>query len=183
MMHHIRPYQIFERLQDPELNLLIPVRSSRETRSVMMLETALLVAVARQSNIHSILEIGTAYGYTALHLARNTDAMITTVDVDVPNVRMYKGEPEQSRIQELCQDSKSLSIRNYEMVFIDGDHSRDGIAADTKFAFQCSPLVVAWHDYGNPDEPDVKPFLDTLAEETYHIEDSWIVLWFKEGLC
>jgi hypothetical protein len=184
MIRTIRPWQIFERLQENEIRLLIPTRRSSETRSVMMLETALLVAVARKARVQTILEIGTSHGYTTLHLARNTDARITTVDVVEPGVRVYRGEPEESRITELCQDSKTISIRNYEMVFIDGDHSIEGVREDTKLVFQCSPLVIAWHDYGNPIEPEVKPYLDKVSEayELYHVEDSWLCFWFREGL-
>lgn len=184
MMHHIRPYQIFERLQENELRLVIPTRRSSETNSVMMLETALLVAVARQLNIHSILEIGTCHGYTTLHLARNTEARITTVDIAVPNTRVYKGEPEEHRIIELCEDSKMLSPINYEMVFVDGDHSTEGIREDTKLAFRCSPRVIAWHDYRNANYPDVASYLDHVSEayELYHVEDSWMVFWFQGGL-
>jgi hypothetical protein len=184
MMHHIRPYQIFERLIDTQITVMIPTESSAKSRSVMMLETALLIAVARQTNVSSILEIGTAYGYTALHLARNTDANVTTVDIDSPVVRMYKGEPEEERINEVCADSKTLPTRSYQMIFIDGDHSASGIMADTKYAFQCSPSVVAWHDYGNADYPDVKPYLDKVSDayELFHVNDSWLVFWFREGL-
>jgi hypothetical protein len=184
MTHTVRPWQIFERLQETELRLVIPTRRSSETRSVMMLETALLVAVARMARIQTILEIGTSRGYTTLHLARNTDARITTVDVAEPDIRVYKGEPEESRIVELCQDSKTISIRNYEMVFVDGDHSIEGVREDTKLAFKCSPLVVAWHDYRNSDYPEVTDYLDKVSEayDLYHVEDSWLCFWFREGL-
>ena len=184
MIHTLRPWHIFERLQENELRLLIPTVPSAVSHSVRMLETALLVAVARMARIQAILEIGTSHGYTTLHLARNTDARITTVDVAEPSIRVYKGEVEEPWITELCQDSKTLSIRNYEMVFVDGDHSTEGVREDTKLAFKCSPLVIAWHDYGNPTEPEVKPYLDKVSEayDLYHVEDSWLCFWFREGL-
>lgn len=184
MMHSVRPWQIFDRLQKNELRLLIPTVPSAVSHSVRMLETALLVAVARMACVQTILEIGTCHGYTTLHLARNTDARITTVDVAEPTIRVYKGEPEESRITEICQDSKTISIRNYEMVFVDGDHSIEGVREDTKLAFQCSPLVVAWHDYKNPDYPDVTTYLDHISDayDVYHVEDSWLCFWFREEL-
>ena len=179
-MKTIRPFEIFGRLGgDNNLQLVIPSQSSAVSRSVMMLETALLVAAARITNSRKILEIGTSLGYTALHLARNVEgSQITTVDiVDIP--RVYE---DRDQITQIIGPSDTITVQNYDMVFIDGDHGIESLVWDTNFSFQCSPSVVAWHDYGNASEPDVKPFLDSLKIPLYNVGDSWLVFWFKEGL-
>lgn len=66
------------------------------------------------------------------------------------------------------------------MVYIDGDHSEEGVAADIAAWF---PLVVpggyiCGHDYGEPAWPGVKRAVDRAfgAPARTYIDSSWLVV-------
>lgn len=180
MVKHIRPYRVFEKLGfDNEAHLVIPSVPGTESLTVFSLETLLLIAVARIVKARSILEIGTSQGYTALHLAMNTKATITTVDIEQKRC-IFEGTPYSSRISRVIGTAEAVKVLGFDMVFIDADHSYDAVRADTEVALSRNPKVIAWHDYGNPAEPGNTQFLDQL-DGIYHVEDSWICLRFQDG--
>ena len=193
MIYKIRPRQIFQHLAglNNEVRLVIPTIPGTESLTIFALETELLIAAARIVKAKSIMEIGTSRGYTALHLARNTGARVLTIDIaNKPCV--FESLPEARRIfryigtvEDYRFDSEELHVKlEHDMIFIDADHRYDAVKLDTEAAFKFDPKVVAWHDFGNPSEPDVEHYLRHLGQtkDLYHVEDSWIVFWFKEEL-
>src|SRR5271170_6047747 len=80
MITNIRPYRIFQHLEDNRVELVIPTIPGAESLTIMSVETLLLIAVARIVKARKILELGTGMGYTAMHLEMNTKAAIWTVD-------------------------------------------------------------------------------------------------------
>lgn len=70
-----------------------------------------------------------------------------------------------------------------DFIFIDADHQYDSVKQDSAYAFRNAQKLIAWHDYSDL-QPGSKRYLDELGETTdlIHVEDSWIVLWFREGL-
>jgi predicted O-methyltransferase YrrM len=126
-----------------------------------------------------VFEIGTLHGYTALHFALNTpdDAVIHTLDLprDEPPTpalrttiiddahirsaartpsRVFEGRDAARKINPLYGDSARFDFSPYhdavDLFFIDGAHSYDYVASDTRNAFRCvrSGGVIAWHDFG-----------------------------------
>ncbi len=182
-MHHIRPYRLFEKLTgDREVLYRIPEVRGEESKTIFALETLILVAAARITNSQSILEIGTSWGYNAFHLARNTSAMVTTVDIQGKLAYAWSEEPCEERIRTIIDNSRNLPEMSRDMIFIDGDHSHAAVKADSEYALRNANKVVGWHDYSDI-QLGTKHYLDELSRtrDLYHIEDSWIVLWFKEG--
>jgi hypothetical protein len=153
----------------------------------MSLETLILITAARIRGVKIVLEFGTGLGYNAMHLAKNLDDYVITVDKD-RKPRVFDGFG--YRIHSVKADIFNLTpfdlafFPAVDMVFCDVNYTLETTTRATELAFLCNPKVIAWHDYGHPDHPHVKTLLDDLSEtkELVHIEDSWTVLWFKEGL-
>lgn len=181
MIRTFRPWQIFEHLTNPKMELTIPTVPGTTSRTVFMLETAILIAAARIVKAKSILEIGTCMGYTAMHLAMNTDAKITSLDIQ-PRAQIWSDTPYADRISYRILPEQPDSA--YDMVFVDACHDYAEVKADTEKALAVNPSVIAWHDYSNPSEPGVKKFLAEFSEghNLIHVQDSWIVLWFEDDL-
>jgi hypothetical protein len=183
LLSTIRPWQLFQHLGDNNrVEMVIPTIPGTESLTVFALETQLLIAAARIVKAQAILEVGTSLGYTAMHLAMNTDAeMIWTMDL-VKKPRVFDGVRKgwAGRIRSFIASTEDLPPDDVDMVFIDGDHSREWLERDTEFAFKCNPRVIAWHDYGYSGAPDVKPYLNELAEtkDITHVEDSMLCFWF-----
>jgi predicted O-methyltransferase YrrM len=183
---HVRPHKLFERLAPHQRDVLyhIPEMSGTESLTVFSLDTMILVAAARIAGVKSILEIGTSWGYNAFNMARNLDAIITTVDVEVkPRYAWYADPSLRHRIVPMIGSSHSLEPDEWDMVFVDGDHSYDAVRKDSEYALRNAQKVVTWHDYGDV-QVEVTDYLDELDTTVplIHIEDSRVVLWFKDGL-
>lgn len=184
MIRTFRPWQIFEKLgMDNSLSLTIPTVPGTTSRTVFMLETALLIAAARIVRAQSILEIGTCMGYTAMHLAMNTEAHITSWDIE-HRPQVWEGTKWEKRIRYVMVPQRRNKPKPYDMVFIDANHDYDFVRKDTARALEHSPKCIAWHDYSNPMEPGVMKYLSEWAGEhnLIHVADSWLCFWFKDDL-
>ena len=184
MIRTVRPWRLFAHLTPSQRDVAyhIPERRGTDTETIMALETLLLISAIRIFEISSVLELGTGLGYNAMHLSMNTNAAITTVDKDHKPFIFERFANRQ--IEARQSDIFDLSPSPQDMVFCDVNYTLDTITAATSLAFKCNPRVVAWHDYGHPLNPHVKPFLDDLAEsrDLVHVDDSWIVFWFRDKL-
>jgi len=158
-------------------------------------EACHVAAIIRHTHARNALEIGTYDGNTALLLASNLPSDGTVATVDLPpdfetqereslaytevelNLtnrsdlgRQYRGHPLASRIHQHYGDSAVLDWNRlggpFDLIFIDGCHSEDYVAADSRNALkQLSPEgIILWHDYGMI--PDVSKVVDRFAEET-----------------
>lgn len=182
MMHHVRPWQLFSHLNgNRDITYRIPSHKGSESMTIMSLETLALISVVRMERIRSILELGTGLGYNTLHLALNSGARITTVDRErKPHVFADSGIVK--FIESSIDDYSPRGV--FDLVFCDINFTPETTARCTKIAFAAAPRVICWHDYSHPDHPHVKDQLDALAEthDLIHIEDSWMVFWFRDGL-
>lgn len=183
-MKHIRPWQLFEKLDsNREVSYTIPSVRGRVSETISSLETLLLIASARIVKAKAMLEFGTCLGYNALHLARNLDIDIDTIDRErKPHV--FDDTPQMWRIFPAQIDIFELGVgpSHYDMVFCDINYTVETLARCTELALRADPKMIGWHDYGHPELPHVKPFLDAVSEhyDLVHVEDSSLVLWFKE---
>lgn len=181
-MRTVRPWQIFEKLgDDRQVNFRIPPGRGTETETVSSLDTLLLIAAARIVKAEIILELGTGKGCTTLNLARNTNAIIHTCDMKQPERPEWKPS-DLLRMFPVESNLFDIHPTPADMVFCDINYTLESISFATNLAFACNPKVVAWHDYGHPAVPHVKPFLDSRPENLIHVGDSNMVFWFKEEI-
>lgn len=180
MIHNVRPHRVFQNLSkdNNHVHLTIPTISGVESQTINSLDTLLLIAVARIYEVESILEIGTSFGYTALHLSMNTSAAIATIDIEKkPAVFGGMG------IERITAAIVDVEPRPTEMVFCDCNYTSELCRQGTELAFACHPKVIAWHDFGNPLCPGQAQNIIELSQtrDIYHVEDTWMCFWFADG--
>jgi predicted O-methyltransferase YrrM len=119
---------------------------------VMLLKLTVCVKPKR------LMEIGSFRGYTALLLAQHTseEARIVTVDRNPEHGEAYCCTPLAARIErrvgEIGPDLfASDAPGSYDLIFIDADHSYEGVRRDTTLALGLvAPTgYIVWHDYAN----------------------------------
>jgi len=198
--------------KDRLVTMKIPIRRdpNGEDGSCRLLELMVLIAAMRIVNVRRVFEFGTYLGNTTLHLALNSSAEIWTMDAptEVLEARgladTYKlrdsvlkeyvgmhfaatriGGP----VQEIWADSLTWIAPEYwrgafDLMFIDGDHSAEAVAADTANAFHMlSPNgAIFWHDYGNSKSKGNTEFLDDCSGtmNCFHIEDTMLLGYFAD---
>jgi len=144
-----------------------------------------------QKTTGSILEIGTHYGGTTRNLARaNPDKIIYTVDwvTDTPTMREEQRATDMPTLEnvgklaqgipnviQILQNSWDFDYAGKDIgfVFIDGDHSYEGVRADTELALKSyrdepRPLTIVWHDCDLGDQPGwegIPRYIKELAEQ------------------
>lgn len=190
----------------------IPAR--RGSGGISMLETALLIASANAVHAKRVFEIGTFMGSTTLNLALNIpeDGQVYTLDLDSEAAggleqhpadapltethlasRMdFAGSGVEGKISELRGNSVNFDFSPWhgsiDLVFVDGGHGLETVSADTENAFRLvardRPSCVLWHDYHNPEYPELSAYLELVAtaRQLFHIEDTMLCAWFNEPL-
>ena len=180
----------------PLFPILQPTGFSRA--SITLGEALVLLLALRQVEPTNVFEFGTFHGETTRMLAGNLpnpDARIFTLDIkDTDGIR-FIGVDEQiaeesigesvvfddPRITRLFCDSLHFDSTPYhgkmQYIFIDGNHALEYVRADTANALQMldrtRPGVILWHDFENPDFPELTDFLVALAKalpNMYHVE-------------
>ena len=167
-----------------------------------------LASVVRALQPKTILEFGTYLGVSALTMALNAQPECQIYTVDLPDETSPDFEPSlnqvdrghistsrfrvgeaflrstcREQITQIRADSMTFraedSIRQADLVLVDGGHSLPVVTKDTENAFKIlSPSgVVIWDDYFHL-YPDVVMFLDRLAEERtlYRIQGTNLVM-------
>jgi len=207
-VRHIRPYRLFTMVPGDRM-LHVPIPARPGLGGVSLLETFLLLSAAKIVSARRVFEFGTFLGTTTLNFALNLpeDASIYTLDLDAEARRGlmqdvadapltdihltsrpdFSGKEVAHKITTLTGNSISFDfspwVRSVDMVFIDGGHDLVTVRSDSENAFamarESGPACVAWHDYGNPEYPDLTQYLDSLPEELLHVEDSMLCLWFR----
>lgn len=191
-MKTIRPHIVLDLVGDDErrVNVMLPNKSSDN----LILETMIILALEKTVSPQKVFEFGTYLGETTLHLAMNCAeggsvftldlcvADVDKIDLDqreralaeraVDNEPCFVSEAESERITRITGDSQTIDLSEHfgtcQFVYVDGGHAKDVIRSDTENAFkllkQGEPSVIVWHDYGNPNYPDVKEYLDALSD-------------------
>lgn len=128
------------------------------------LDIALLKQLAKKYKIKSYLEIGTWRGESVANVAEVVDECYT---INLPDEEIYKLLPDSNyiashrffsdKLENVTHinshsqnfDYKSLN-KEFDMVFIDGDHHYISVKSDTKSVFEVinpEHSIVVWHDY------------------------------------
>ena len=160
-------------------------------------ETAILIALFRKIEPATVLELGCNIGITAARVLENVPSIVDYYGCDVPfgfrttlgcqqsEVRSEPGRYafHDSRFHLLVSAQGSawilgeLELESVDAIFIDGDHSYNGVMRDSDSAGQLirSPGIIVWHDYGNP-YVEVTEALEELYANGWpiqHVADTW----------
>ena len=107
---------------------------------------------------NSILEIGFRRGNSALMWLINSSATLMSLDIDdfsVKSVQLLESQFP-NRFRYLQCDSKSFkSEETFDLIFIDGDHSFEGIESDVKMSLQLNPKYLVFDDYFHGDHHQI----------------------------
>lgn len=135
--------------------------------------------MASAVNARKIFELGTYRGQTTCGLASVCkEAQVFTLNLppeDDPRYAPYIGmyiarSPDRERITQLFCDSRTFDPTPYresmDYIFIDGDHSYQGVKNDTEKALQLLKPggVIVWHDYAAK-SPGVLEYLAEFSQE------------------
>jgi hypothetical protein len=165
-MRHIRPYQIFTLIENPQpervAHVMLPFR--RAAGGTSLLETFLIVAGIRIVGARRVFEFGTFLGGNTFNMALNTpdDANIFTLDLDeqyaarasqqledIPLTKLhlaskssldFAGSSVAGKVRPLTGDSTTFDFRPWkgsvDFSFIDGGHDLTTAKSDTENAFE-----------------------------------------------
>ena len=162
------------------VKLLWLFNSPRETRNIIRLdlhEAGLLYKYAHQSCLTegSILEIGRYWAGSLVLLAvatHNTDVEIVSVDVvegchDPDADDWLNDYSEKNRIDIRVDNSWAMENIPLSMLFVDGDHSYEGVKRDFIHHWNHLNGYCLAHDYGDPTCPGVTQFIDEWINDGY----------------
>jgi predicted O-methyltransferase YrrM len=154
-------------------------------------EQDVLLALIAPIHPKIMVEIGVNEGLTAHAVLQNIPSIEHYIGMDVDS--SYQFEIPAQRIERpgipgvmvLGDPRFQLILRgaalptSADVVFIDGDHGRKAVLADSIWAAEIvnEGGLIIWHDYGNPtvEVTEVLNKLDTHDRELHHVEGTWLV--------
>lgn len=109
-------------------------------------------------------------------------------DVDLAKIsikaqRKYLTSNKKHLVKQLLIDCLELNeleyLKKFQLIFIDGNHEVSYVKSDTEKSFKMiadSPSCIAWHDYGNPEFPELTSYIQNIAKEikVFHIENTML---------
>jgi predicted O-methyltransferase YrrM len=154
----------------------IPIGAINElTGHVNKVDMLYVCAIARHIGARRIFEFGTYQGRTTYHLTFAADgAHVTTLNLApaadpryAPHLgRYFRGTDREAFITQVYCDSREFDTtphrRQFDFVFVDGDHSYEVVENDTMKAFELLRPggVIVWHDYAPKSAGLVRFFRD-----------------------
>ncbi|MGH9970098.1 MAG: O-methyltransferase [Pyrinomonadaceae bacterium] len=124
---------------------------------VPLAELLTLAAICRHKRPRRVFEIGTHTGSSTLAMAINVpdQTEILTLDLEPSETvgSAYRNTEHSSKIRQLYGNSKTFDyapfLGSVDLIFIDADHTYDGVKSDTEKAFQLLRPggVIVWDDY------------------------------------
>ncbi|WP_441280326.1 class I SAM-dependent methyltransferase [Tardiphaga sp. 862_B3_N1_1] len=182
--------EIFEGIGTVSLPLNISNEASHHDNHMDMM---FVVAAAKLRSAKRIFEFGTYTGRTTCGLASIADDVkVFTLNLppaDDPRYGPYIGtliktSPYRDRVEQLFSDSRTFDTSAFassmDYVFVDADHSYEGVKNDTLKAFEMLKPggMVIWHDYA-PKSPGVFGYLQELSHERplFRIRNTCLVLY------
>lgn len=150
--------EIFPHIEEAQISIQ-PIQLHPQDAYALPLREVLTIALICQHLMpKKIFEIGTFTGSTTLTMATNSDAEteVFTLDLDEQDERVgsyFRDKEIPNKITQLFGNSLVFDFEPFQssmdVVFVDGDHSYKGVAADTKTAFHLLRPggVIIWDDY------------------------------------
>lgn len=168
-------------------------------------DVELLISFSRTFYPKIVIEIGIQRGATAEYILDNSPWIEKYIGIDViptfitplisqreevPKIAgdCVKDDPRMELIVKPngSRDLKPSDLPTADLIFIDGDHSSEGVLKDTHLARQVIRKggIICWHDYRNV--PDVTSTIDTLnrieGDRICFVENTMICFQFcREG--
>jgi predicted O-methyltransferase YrrM len=160
-------------------------------------ETAIVVELVAAVEPRVVVEFGVNLGKTARAILDATPSIYRYVGIDVPpgfltRLACQSAEVPFVAARHVADDPRFFlclcdrgsvelgpeDLEPADAVFIDGDHSAAGVAADSSLAAAILRPggVVVWHDYGNP-AVEVTAVLDRLVADGWpirHVDSTWL---------
>ncbi|HJW51468.1 MAG TPA: class I SAM-dependent methyltransferase [Burkholderiaceae bacterium] len=161
-------------------------------------ELECVIGLLQEVKPKAMIEFGVNEGRTAFAVLRSVPSITHYLGIDVPRgftppLRVQRNEvPVQPghlvendpRFTLLLPTMGSRYLTpgdlfEVDAVFVDGDHSYDGVMHDTMLAWSVIRPggVIIWHDYHDAGTVEVREALHDLAEhgeEIMHIEGTWL---------
>jgi predicted O-methyltransferase YrrM len=164
-----------------------------------------LCLIAKAGGIKKYFEFGTWVGLSAYNMANNLDGDAEIYTLDIPEdhneIAEYNIPPEifghysksVKNIHSIKSDSKNFDFvhfrKQFDMVFVDGNHSYEYVKNDTKIALELikdENSVIAWHDYmilGEENKIVLAGILDAIPQSEqrhlYHLAQSNMAVYSK----
>ena len=188
----------------------LALRAWRHNANQKLVEFAALIRLLSDRELNVVVEIGTAHGGTYWAWCRLATPTAHLVSVDLPGnddwtarVRSYPG-PTQTQTVIRADSHDQQTVRSLDrlrgsvdLLFLDGDHSYDGVRADFE---NFAPLVkpgglIAFHDVESTNHPasqvdrlwaqlrdvyDVREIIDTVDDEQSGRYGIGVIFWRGE---
>jgi hypothetical protein len=161
-MIRIRPHQLFNLVITPSYDARMVKIVLPDQRAPILLETAILLSLAKLVNPRRFFEFGTYLGVETLNMAANLpeDSHLYTLDLDEDSLRglqqdihdrpltlthfdnlsnlAFLGTSYEKRITRLKGESKSYDFSTFskqiDMIYVDGGHDLPTLVSDTRNA-------------------------------------------------
>lgn len=152
-----------------------------ETGKPNQAELLYVSVVAKHLQARNIFEFGTYMGRTTYHLTdASEEAFVTTLDLPpeagsrtTPYLgNCFKGTERERKIKQILCDSKTFDTtpfrKKMDFIFVDGDHSYEGVKNDTEKAFEMLAPggIIMWHDYGASSDLGLVEFFVEFTKKT-----------------
>lgn len=199
--------------QLPTLNLADLATRSDETidpfsfldGTSMITDIFLLKTLARKFNNCTYLEIGSWRGESIANVAK-VAASCTSITLSADEMRAMKfgekfiachgifskgiGNIKTHHANSHTFDFKSLNEK-YDVIFVDGDHTYEGVLNDTKKVFELrkdKKSFIVWHDYGYSSETVRYSVLNAILQgipkekhkHLYHVSNTMCAIYCEE---
>jgi predicted O-methyltransferase YrrM len=167
--------ELFEGIENVKVPLGVVNEASPHTNQTNLLY---VVAIAAYRKCENIFEFGTWKGNTTYYLTfASEEAFVTTLDLPPEDLSaaedigsVFVGSDREHKINQILCDSHKFDIEPYrnkmDLIFVDGDHTYEGVKNDTEKAFQMLAPggIIIWDDY-EPKNPDIVRFFSEFTQE------------------
>lgn len=187
----------------PEFHITVEPYSFLEGTSTI-LDIALLNALAKKHTACKYLEIGTWKGESIANVAKFADKCVS-ISLSEGEMKELGLSDEFIRVHRFFSDglnnvehighnshtfNYSSLTEKFDLIFIDGDHSHQGVKIDTQNAFKMlkdDDSTIIWHDYGSTPETvrwnTLAGILDGCPRENrkylYHVSNTLCAIFIK----
>ena len=179
-------FELFPNIQSVSIQTKL---SKGHAFNVSAEELQIISAIVVYSKPQAIFEFGTFDGRTSYHMGLNapSDCSIITNDIQKGSFQFdnslynetitiggcFLNSDISNRFISITGDSKKIDVSQYfgkvDIVFVDGDHSFEGVLSDSDLAFKLIKKngLILWHDYNFVD--GVTRALNELNLKNYNI--------------
>jgi hypothetical protein len=117
---------------------------------------------------------------------KGDDKKIAKISVRNKKIEYYKCS-RKNLVEQILINSKEFNenkyLKKFQFIFIDANHKEDFVRSDTEKSFKMissKPSAIIWHDYNNPQFPDVTRYIKKLSKykKIYYIKDTMLAVHF-----